>query len=68
MACPPEDSRGCEGMGNRSYQEFLGEKSCACKRKYKKLCAEVFAALTTRASELLIFVGPTCQEHSIHCS
>lgn len=49
MACPPEDSRGCEGMGNRSYQELLdkllAEKGGACKGKSKKLCAEVSTAL-----------------------
>jgi hypothetical protein len=25
MACPPEDSNGFEGMGNRSYNDFLKE-------------------------------------------
>ena len=49
MACPPEDSRGCKGMGNRTYQEFLeqvlAEKKSACKRSYRKLCAEVNTAV-----------------------
>lgn len=49
MACPPEDSRGCSGMGNRAYQEFLDEvlaaKDSRCQRNYYKLCDEVSTAL-----------------------
>lgn len=53
MACPPEDSRGCDHMGNGSYQEsldtILAEKKCANKRKYNKLCAEVATALNYKS-------------------
>ena len=52
MACPPEDSSGFEGMGNRAYQDFLdsllaakASASSHSERKYRKLCAEVSGAL-----------------------
>lgn len=49
MACPPEDGNGFEGMGNRSYQEWL-DSALAVKdggtRKYKKMCAECSTALS----------------------
>ena len=53
MACPPEDSRGCDHMGNGSYQEsldaILAEKKCANKRKYKELCAKMSTALNYKS-------------------
>jgi len=52
MACPPEDSCGSEGMGNRAYQDFLdsplaakASASSQSERKYRKLCAEASGAL-----------------------
>ena len=49
MACPPEDSNGLEGMGNRSYQSFLDSvlaaKNSTSLRKYRKLCAEASTGL-----------------------
>ena len=50
-ACPPEDSTGLKGMGNRAYQEFLDDlpvrNSTAAeeKRKYRKMCQEVVGAM-----------------------
>ncbi len=50
MACPPEDSSGFEGMGNRAYQDFLDDLLAAkasfhSQRKFWKLCAEATGAL-----------------------
>lgn len=52
MACPPEDSSGFEGMGNRAYQDFLHDLLAAkanasshSQRKFRKLCAEATGAL-----------------------
>ena len=46
MACPPEDSKGLDGMGNKSYQEFLDKvldakagASARDNRKFRELCA-----------------------------
>ncbi|KAI7838302.1 hypothetical protein COHA_007872 [Chlorella ohadii] len=51
MACPPEDSKGLEGMGPRSYQEFLDEwadPKWRTSRDGHETLAEASAALNYR--------------------
>ncbi|KAK9802771.1 hypothetical protein WJX73_000857 [Symbiochloris irregularis] len=56
MACPPEDSNGLEGMGNRAYQPFLDKVLAAkqgtspkAQRKYRELCASVSSGLNYKS-------------------
>ena len=71
MACPPEDSSGFEGMGNRAYQDFLHDLLAAkanasshSQRKFRKLCAEATGALNYKDRSvgqcLFCFVVSSC--------